>query len=60
MADSRSGAGRGKLTLEQLATESKKVLEAEGVPAGQSQHNLGIEKNDGNGLQHADEKNNLW
>ena len=50
MADSRSGAGRGKLTLEQLATESKKVLEAEGFPAGQSQHNLGIEKNDGNGL----------
>ena len=48
------------LTLEQLATESKKVLEAEGVPAGQSQHNLGIEKNGGNGLQHADEKNNLW
>ena len=33
-----------------VLVESKKVLEAEGVPAGQSQHNLGIEKNDGNGL----------
>lgn len=36
MADSRSGAGRGKLKLEQLVTESKKVLEAEGFPTGQS------------------------